>query len=94
MWIWIRSGKGNWKKMEGLFEEGDKETILKMDFDQAVPLLMLMLGIGEDEAFEIWKQHQWSVSLEPDVLIGPMFLEAMRVIFAAETGDSMESEGG
>jgi hypothetical protein len=42
----------------GLFSENDRTVIFEMAFDEAVPLLMLMLDIGEDEAFDMWKQNQ------------------------------------
>jgi hypothetical protein len=49
--------------IEGLFQEGDEETILAMDFDDAVPALMMMFDINEDDAFEMWKARQREIAV-------------------------------
>jgi hypothetical protein len=59
--------------IQRLLEEHDRNPIWQMELDDAVPLIMEEIGVGEDEAIDVWLRHR-GVMPTPPVPIVPLFL--------------------
>jgi hypothetical protein len=57
--------------IQRLLEEHDRNPIWQMELDDAVPLIMEEIGVGEDEAIDVWLRHR---RVMPQPPIVPLFL--------------------